>query len=612
MDRKYNEKSFEEVFDTQACFEIPIFQRNYVWDKKKWEEIVCDVVIEELCKIDASNKKQQLKELEKQDVEIMNENYYFGSIYLKEKKTSEIKEPGEVSKYLIIDGQQRLITIYLFLIKIYHDLKSDSDYSDKIQDQREKLFLKRNEGKRIEGKLYTLKKDEQNLIEIITGNERFASTTESNIARFNRWYEKQPYSPKVKWNLFYILCNYLKITEIILSDNDDEMLIFENLNDKGTPLRGDELLCNYIFQAIVKEKNEKEVTGLHNEYWLDTCQNIERYDGINIKEEIFLFFLRTWFSIGENKMIGKDKDIYYKFKKKHSPNKNAGSMIKILEEIKNFSILFSKSIKPLENQLKKESDLSPEEIDKLNDILGKIDKLNNYTSLTFLLPVLKNFEENFISYDGLIDMLITLHRFLIRKKIANLPTNRDNILFPSLWNKIKDKEKKTEAMKEEFKEIGLFVSDEKLSDVFVSNKFYGHTLEKLVLKEIDKYLAQENLKGELPDYTTLNTAEHILPQIFDNKDWNEYLKNEHAKNSSYSALINNRIHTIGNLMLVGQSRNSELQNAIFTDKINDYGKNSGLSKDLIDNYSKKIWNVETIESRSKELAKIAVKIWAWF
>ena len=104
--------------------------------------------------------------------------------------------------------------------------------------------------------------------------------------------------------------------------------------------------------------------------------------------------------------------------------------------------------------------------------------------------------------------------------------------------------------------------------------------------------------------------ELFLPQNFEVK-WKDYLAEEYTQNPQYTEIINNRIHTIGNLMLMGVSRNTSRQNNVFLKKLEGYEKNTGLSKDLLDNYSSKKWNVETIEERSKKLAIIVAEIFSW-
>lgn len=92
-------------------FIIPVYQRNYDW---KMEH--CKQLYDDLVKIIRQNRK----------------SHFFGSI------VSVQSESGTMEEFLIIDGQQRLTTISLLLLAIYHLLSSgkmvsrDHQLTDKI------------------------------------------------------------------------------------------------------------------------------------------------------------------------------------------------------------------------------------------------------------------------------------------------------------------------------------------------------------------------------------------------------------------------------------------------------------------------------------------------
>ena len=616
-ERKYQEKSFGEIFGSSnnVEYEIPFFQRGYVWDNKKREELLIEAVLETICEIDSPKLKDGLVAMSDKEIDYDSSNYYLGTIYLKEKEQQRPLSPGDARRYLVVDGQQRLITMYIFFVRLYYELDRDDNYEDKIEEYRGKIFNQTGDENK-KSKIYTQKQDDEDLYEIIANNKKFNTNIQGNISEFSRWYDRNisKIPAESKYILFCILFSSLKVTEIILSKNDDEMLIFENLNDKGTPLRGDELLCNYIFQPIIKDNanNEEKIKQLHNDYWLKSYEEIQQLkignSGSRIStDEQYLFYLRTLFSIGKNKMIGKDKDVYYTFKREYK-NPNSKKMEECLEYIKKNVVHLRQAIEP---KIHFQDHKKHGEIIKL---LTNIDKLKVYTSLTFIIPLLQNLEKYPDFLDECCRILRTLYVFLIRKSITNLPTQKDNALFPRLWEDIKQKKDKTKHMQDIFDDKGLNVNDSELEDILISLKLYEYkqSLDKFVLKEIDQYLCAENNYGETPDYTALNTVEHILPQSFSkNEDWRAYLQDEYNSNPKYNEILDNRLNTIGNLFLISRPRNSSASDELFTEKIKKYESNSGLSQDLLANYKDCKWNAEAIENRSKKLAKIAAKIWSW-
>lgn len=65
----------------------------------------------------------------------------------------------------------------------------------------------------------------------------------------------------------------------------------------------------------------------------------------------------------------------------------------------------------------------------------------------------------------------------------------------------------------------------------------------MVLREIDKKMQSFN---QLPDYTTLPTVEHVLPQAIDTA-WKSYLAND-----ANDAELPKYTNTLGNLCLLSQ------------------------------------------------------------
>ena len=128
---------------------------------------------------------------------------------------------------------------------------------------------------------------------------------------------------------------------------------------------------------------------------------------------------------------------------------------------------------------------------------------------------------------------------------------------------------------------------------------------RLVLEEIDRQLAQAH-GGELPDYSTLDTVEHVAPQSIESSDaWKREMGTD-AGGENYTRIIN----TIGNLCLRKRERNSEMGRHPFARKQQLLRQSpSRLALDIADRAAP--WNFAAIEARSADLAKLAVRIWGW-
>ena len=110
---KVEEVSINQVFLSNRTIKIPYFQRPYVWNISNWEKFYNDIA--EIA-------------MEVNDGE-EPETYFMGSIILKRGKFAGGQHLD------VIDGQQRLSTIVIFMKALYLSLgRNDLFMKDFMQD----------------------------------------------------------------------------------------------------------------------------------------------------------------------------------------------------------------------------------------------------------------------------------------------------------------------------------------------------------------------------------------------------------------------------------------------------------------------------------------------
>jgi len=133
IDDSINNRTFEELFCNPISFEIPFFQRAYTWERRQWkqlfddvwEQIVIDVIDQMRDKNDADYVTMEM--LEKHFLE---HEHYFGAIVVMEKSNSD----PALKSFLVIDGQQRITTVYLLIALIIKLIKKKSNQSEDSQN----------------------------------------------------------------------------------------------------------------------------------------------------------------------------------------------------------------------------------------------------------------------------------------------------------------------------------------------------------------------------------------------------------------------------------------------------------------------------------------------
>ena len=387
------------------------------------------------------------------------------------------------------------------------------------------------------------------------------------------------------WQLVQVLLNCLKIVWIPLDgERDDPQAIFESLNDKGMTLKASELLCNYLFRPIME--NKENVEDLHNNQWLAAIRILDNDDR-------FEEYLRHLFSIGETKMVGKHRKVYVHFKAKNR-HLTPASAKQQLAEIFSGASLYRTITEPLSY---------PHRDDHTNQLLIGISNTRMESSTPFVLSVLR------ARATGTIDDASTraiLHEtlvLLVRRKITELPTTQYDVMFPQLMAKIISETNQVRALQDQFKKHTVWVPDQDFEDALVHKATYRSRdlpFSRMILIEIDKRLQSH---GQLPDYSTVNTIEHTLPQTLD-VAWKQYLGKD-AEDEHLSSLTD----SLGNLCLLSGPANSSVGHDPFEAKRSAYSPITALARQIKDYAGR--WNLEAIRQRSTALAVQALEIWSW-
>jgi hypothetical protein len=450
-------------------------------------------------------------------------------------------------------------------------------------------------------KVFSSKGDRLATYRVIFGNEANPNTpylqtdVQSYVPGKNRIEEFKKYAARrlslsfkdvpSLWQLAEILLNCLKIVWIPLDQGkDDPQAIFESLNDKGMPLSASELLCSYLFRPIIDAKEKYE--DLHNQRWLASIRLLEN-------NEQFEEYLRTLFSIGENKMLGKHRRVYVHFKMKNRQLTPAAAKAQLVA-IHEGALLYRSIRGPIEH---------PHKDDSINDFLVSISSTRMESSTPFVLAVLRAHAAGSLTVVQARPILRETLVLLVRRKMTELPTTQYDVMFPPLLERIINEPKQIVALHEQFKRHQVWVSDQEFEEALISKPTYRPRdlpFSRMVLIAIDKALQTH---GQLLDYSTVNTIEHTLPQTVD-EAWQTYLgvdaKDEH---------LNVLVHTLGNLCLLSGPANSAAGQNPFEAKRAGYSPVTALAREVIDHTGP--WNLAAIRTISKRRAEKALRIWKW-
>jgi hypothetical protein len=579
-------RTFEQMLAGHVRFSIPFFQRGYAWEKRQWDQLFLDL------------QEQIIDELENGST-IDEVEHFFGPVVVMERTGL-----ADLHEFLVIDGQQRITTVYLLLGLIQEQIRTKKHLSPDAHVHLD--YLKKYLTNDVAGpddylrmKLFSSKGDRLPTFHVIFANIGNPKTPflqsdlqlyvpgKNRVDEFKKYADKKlkasyPDVPAL-WLLAQALLRCLTIVWIPLDrEKDDSQAIFESLNDKGMPLTASELLCNYLFRPIIDAKENPE--ELHDTKWLAA---------VRLLDDHFEDYLRNLFSIGETKMVGKLRKVYVHFKKKNRAL-TVASAKQHLTDILSGATYYRTIIDPLSH---------PYEDEAMNELLIAIGHTRMESSTPFVLSVLRAHALGTLASDRARAILREALVLLVRRKMTESTTKQYDVMFPPLLSKIINEVDPIRALHDQFKKHSVWVSDQEFGDAFCSKPCYRRSdlaFSRMLLIEIDKKLQQH---GQLPDYSTVNTIEHTIPQALD-QAWKAYLGLD-AANEHLPSII----HTIGNLCLLSSPANSAVGQDPFESKKESYSPLTALARQI--SKHKGHWDIAAIRDRSETLAREGLSVWAW-
>lgn len=531
----------------RRVFKIPVYQRNY-----DWNSVQCEKLFEDIMQAFEEDKK-----------------HFTGSVvYIKGERNS-----SRLDEAMVIDGQQRITTVFI-LLKVIYDIAVENN-EESIKAELSDYLFNRNCDEQYKLKLKPVKEDNIQFNKMMTDNKDDVDEN-SNIVSNYRLFKKlvgiQLENGKLLSDILEGM-KKLEIVEIVLdvSQGDDPQTIFESINSTGLELSLADLIRNYL---LMSDNNQDY---LFENYW----SYMEKVIGNANLADFFIQYLNMKISDQVT-----DKNAYAKFKKYGKQFTHED----LLKDMKQYSKYYSAFIGHKNNYSH-----------KINKYLLDFRLLDQSTVYTFLFPVFSDHELNIIDDETLEKVLHFFRTYLVRRIICGVPSNSLKGLFKTLHSRLfKD------GQSDEYYETicsfftSLRTKDRMMpEDEFKNGLMYGELYRKT---KCCKYLlATIENEGSHETLDTSNmTIEHVLPQKENSVVWQKEI------GETYKDVYEKYLHTLGNLTITGY--NSELGTKSFADKkkiIKEYSKANKLNEYIL---NAEVWNENSIKYRAEKLAEYLANI----
>lgn len=592
------------VQSNNVAFNIPEYQRAYVWSRRDWEALFDDII---------DNP----------------DGHFVGAIICVEQGATA---DGFCAIQEVVDGQQRLTTLSLLLAAIYDAFGRCELSADEVDIRRQigrQLTVKLSGG-RIRPRVYPHNPDNvKDYLLILSGCGLFEGYEldfdeplgeldgRRPITKAYRYFCKriEMYAEGGLEGLvrLYRLVNATVIVRILAGSHSNANALFETLNGRGVPLAITDLIKNRLFAALKKDAGGyakslkiwdvamepithdaagKEISGGEQERFFRQSYNAFRSEWGGDAE----------FGIGKRANLF---DLYVKM--------IDANCQRVLEQISESARIYRQ--------------LQGEVFSKLQKCFQDLRRINGATSYTLLLYLEKNRQALGLDDADFEKICRLLIKFFVRHSFTSTPSsNTLDGIFIGFVGEIEKNSYKGAAIHENLARVlkeryKVDAGDERFKVALREATFEKGSND--ALRFVLVKLAEKPFKGVAPNFWEMEatngqirrqqfvwTIEHILPQSL-NAAWIKILAggNETAAKKIHEEYV----HRLGNLTLT--QNNVEIGNKIFVEKKKlDYdGEHFLNSKGGLNEWicAQTEWTPEKIDARTAMLADSIAEIFAW-
>ena len=593
---KTNLQRPQRLFAQPVRYEIPAFQRRYVWrQEEQWEPLWDDV--EELARSIMEEGRA--------------EPHFMGAVVLQQMQFAT----ATIERRIVVDGQQRLTTLQLLIDAIQEVLEDQEhsspakrlsalvangeEYLDGDQDHAFKVWPTTVDRVAFRHAMSNeLSAAEHATSRIVQAHDYFKGQTEQWLAEFDGDAGERDSAASA---LEAAVSRGLELVVIDLGESDDPHVIFETLNARGTPLLQSDMVKNKVFHdagiGIGDDEGEasEEQKGIwpfdQDDWW---AQEIGR--GLQRRPRVDVY-LNHWLTL-RNRAEMKPYDEFRAFERYSEARVAEGKTIRdVARDLGDLGRIYREDV----------------EEGRRADIAKFLERRNvmNVGVVTALLLWLLSVD---LPPARLANCLRAIESFLVRRVVCGYSARSYGELFVGLIRKLADASAGdadrvvVSYLGEQTARATLWPSDEELRERFITVPLYQYLTRgrlRMVLEGIEAELRTNKAESrEVPGNLHI---EHVMPQTW-HPNWP--LPGEVAEDEEAVADRDRAIHTIGNLTLVNGRLNSSLSNAPWDRKRETLADHSVLflNKRLV-HKGPKVWDEAAIEKRAKWLHKRAVRIW---
>jgi hypothetical protein len=318
-----DETELSSLLSGDTVFAIPYFQRAYKW------------------------KPERIKQLNQDLLDLVDESsdfHFLGAIIIHGRRSN----PSDPDVYEVIDGQQRITTIFLYLCAIVRTLCKKGEYADAAGLFQKYLVIGRETALASNSKLHSGKEDRAQLNYVMSdlmSDPQFAErvapfqykplpTTaldtgklRNNYRALLRFFDEQVEKENIDRlrSLYQALLESMSVVQIDVWNPINGPKIFDSLNSRQEPMTTGDLVRNEIFSKIA-DAHPDSIEAIDQRSWQPFYSKFKQngkdlFDSYffpygliqdpNLrKSEVYAKLREKWRSVGDPEIIVKELSTY--------------------------------------------------------------------------------------------------------------------------------------------------------------------------------------------------------------------------------------------------------------------------------------------------------------
>lgn len=581
--------TLRDLFGPDRRLVVPVFQRPYVWTEDRnwrplWEDVTALV-----------HRRMADEEAHP---------HFLGAVVLDQMLTPT----GSMPARQVIDGQQRLTTLQVLLASV-HDVARELDVHDRYV--RDLVKLTANDDDMTDDphaayKVWPTNIDRASFRAVMDGRLRRAVDVAAPAGpgasaivqaywffrnRTIEWARELSYENRLDEcfdAMVSVLRDKLELVVIDLKPQDNAQVIFEALNDRGTPLQASDLVKNLVFQKA--EEQRFPVEELYRDLWaqLETPDWRKEVRQGRLKRPRLDVFLMQYLTCElADEVLAPELFLTFRRYVGDADIGLVALMRRLVERAGAYRQLTAEE--------------QPATLE--GRLLRTVGVLDANTVVPVLLWLVTRFDEG-----DRAGAMAALDSYLVRRTICRLTTKNYNRLFLELLKELKSKDDPavvTDFLLRQDADSGFWPRDHDIRYVFRTQPLYKQLTRarlRLLLAELEGALYSGKTERLVHDGEL--TIEHLLPQTWE-EHWPLPDVGGHGSVEAHERR-QSLLHTVGNLTLLTRRLNPSVSNRPWEQKRPEILSHSALS---LNRSLPAQWDEEAILARADHLAEVFSRRW---